>query len=88
MVKAAVAEAISPLEERNKALEAELAKVMNQPVPGGPVLTTPGQAPPKQDDSRTRAQQIRKYAAGLTDRSIARDYLALADKIERGESDS
>lgn len=86
LVKAAVAEVTKASEERIAALEAELTKVKAQPIPGGPVLTTPGQAPPKKDDSRTRAQQIRKYADGLTDRTIAADYRALADKIERGEA--
>jgi hypothetical protein len=38
LVKSAVAEATAPLVERSKALEAELAKVKAQPVPGGPVL--------------------------------------------------
>jgi len=38
LVKAAVAEATAPFVERSKALEAELAKVKAQPVPGGPVL--------------------------------------------------
>jgi hypothetical protein len=43
LVKAAVAEATAPLVERSKALEAELAKVKAQPVPGGPVLARPVQ---------------------------------------------
>jgi hypothetical protein len=43
LVKAAVAEATAPFVERSKALEAELAKVKAQPVPGGPVLTRPVQ---------------------------------------------
>lgn len=40
LVKAAVAKAVSPLEERNKALEARLTEVLAKPVPGGPVLVT------------------------------------------------
>lgn len=43
LVKAAVAEATAPFVERSKALEAELAKVKAQPVPGGPVLARPVQ---------------------------------------------
>jgi hypothetical protein len=84
VVKAAMAEAMAPLEERNKALEAEIAKVKAQPIPGGPVLLPPVAGAPK-DDSTTRAQRLRKYADALPDRAIAADYRALADKIERGE---
>jgi hypothetical protein len=43
LVKAAVAEANTASEERIKALEAQLAKVKAQPVPGGPVLARPVQ---------------------------------------------
>lgn len=83
LVKAAVAEAMSPLEERNKALEAELAEVKKAPVPGGPVLLAPtGVA---KDDSTSRAKRMREYAKTLS-ADIAPDYYALADKLEKGET--
>jgi hypothetical protein len=82
IVKAAVAEAIAPLEERNAALEAELAEVKKAPVPGGPVLlSAPTGA--TTDDNTSKAQRLRKYADSLSDRSVAQDYYALADKYEK-----
>lgn len=83
LVKAAVAEAITPLEERNKALEAELAEVKKAPVPGGPVLMSQPTGTATTDDNTNKAQRLRKYADSLGDRSVAQDYYALANKIEK-----
>jgi hypothetical protein len=78
LVKAAVAEATKPLEERAKALEAELAKVKQQPIPGGPVIsrTATITAPPA-ETAKTAAYY--RDMAGQTQDPIAREgYLKLA----------
>lgn len=75
LVKAAVAEANSASEERNKALEAELAKAQAAidelkalPQPGGPVLTR----------TNTQEDAARKHDAAVL-RVQANEYLAKAD---------
>lgn len=42
LVKEEVAKAVQPLEERNQALEAEMALLKSTPIPGGPMVTAPG----------------------------------------------
>jgi hypothetical protein len=79
LVKAAVAEALRPLEERQKALEADLAKALAQPAPGGPVLTrTAAQAAQARvTDAATLNAQADEYlskAAATDDATLARGY--------------
>lgn len=84
LVKAAVAEATKPLEERAKALEAELAKVKATPVPGGPVISrTATTTAPTGDAAKTAAHY--RQQADQTEDAIAREgYLQLAANAERG----
>lgn len=42
LVQEEVAKAVQPLDERNKALEAEMALLKSTPIPGGPMVTAPG----------------------------------------------
>ncbi|MEV7006840.1 hypothetical protein [Streptosporangium sp. NPDC051022] len=84
LVKAAVAEATKPLEERAKTLEAELAKVKQQPVPGGPVIrpTTPTTA---QQGEQNKGAYYRAMANEVQDPEARRGYLQLAADAERGK---
>lgn len=75
LVKAAVAEANAASEERIKTLEADLAKALAQPQPGGPVLTrTAAQAAAARN---TDADQMRAEAKAL---------LAKADSLTHEDS--
>lgn len=87
-VKAALTGVEQAAEERNKALKAELDKVMKQPMPGGPYLMPP-EGPAKGDpvvERKAKAEAMRKYALSL-DPAMAEDYFSYADAIERGETD-
>jgi hypothetical protein len=78
IVKAAVAEANQASEERVKALEAELAKVMAQPTPGGPVRRPVHVDARHAGDTENKAERIRKYADSLRDPAQRAQYLAWA----------
>ncbi|MEU1731398.1 hypothetical protein [Streptosporangium sp. NPDC020145] len=85
LVKAAVAEATKPLEERAKTLEAELAKVKQQPVPGGPVIrptTSTTTAVPQ--GSADKAAHYRQMADQMQDPAAREGYLRMAVDAERG----
>lgn len=56
LVEEAVAKAVQPLEERNQALEAEMAVLKSTPIPGGPVVT----APVGQRNDAARAENLAK----------------------------
>lgn len=79
LVTKAVAEATTASEERIKALEADLAKALAQPQPGGPVLTrttVQAQAARASDADLMRAQadELKAKAATTDDPTLARGY--------------
>lgn len=83
LVKNAVAEATKGHEAEVAALRAELAKIANTPIPGGPVLI----APPKerrQDENVTKGAYYRQVAANSSDPDVRRSYRALAIETEAG----
>jgi len=83
LVKSAVAEASTASEQRIKALEAELAKVKAQPVPGGPVLARPVQDIAKAESRSTALADAQRYdhlamQLRATDPKTAQAYADLA----------
>ncbi|MEU0516636.1 hypothetical protein [Streptosporangium sp. NPDC006007] len=84
LVKAAVAEATRPLEERAKALEAELAKVKAQPIPGGPVIR-PTASTTAQQGEQNKGAYYRAMADQVQDPEARRGYLQMAADAERGK---
>lgn len=85
LVKTAVAEARSVDEERIKALETELAKVLALPAPGGPVLTRTRQDTAKaaaHDALLTKAAHFRTLAYQIDDPTARSGYLELATQCE------
>ena len=76
-------------EERTQALEAELKKMQDTPVPGGPMLAPPGSLPaqprPEQSETQKQAAHFRKMAeqSGL-DSTLRDRYLAAAKSLESG----
>jgi hypothetical protein len=86
LVEVEVTKAVEAYEERTKALEAELAKVLATPIPGGPVLMT---APKTKVESAnlSKAANYRRMADAMPDRKMANDYRELARKLELAEND-
>lgn len=83
IVKGAVAEAVKAAEERTGALEAQLAKVLATPIPGGPVLLpVGGGAPTEASLHKRKADEYRAKARELP-ASMRGDYLALADELDK-----
>lgn len=81
LVSDAVAKATKASEERVQALEAQLAKVMAQPIPGGPVMsiaTSPSGMQREQQDRAAKAAEYRAMAAQLSDPVLAESYRQLA----------
>lgn len=85
IVKAAVTEATRPYEERIEALTAQLAKVLETPMPGGPVLIAPQQGSSERSANLNKAAQFRAIAAQSGDPSVARAYRAKAAELEAAE---
>jgi hypothetical protein len=65
LVQEEVAKAVQPLDERNKALEAEMALLKSTPIPGGPMVTVPG-------SQRTDAQRASHLAEAQRYDSLAK----------------
>lgn len=85
LVKTAVTEATKAHEEELKALRAEVAKVRELPVPGGPVLTRTAEDTKKaaaHDAQLVKATEFRRLADQVTDPKARRGYLDLAAQIE------
>lgn len=85
IVKAAVTEATRAQEERIEALTAQLAKVLDTPMPGGPVLIAPQQGGSERSANLTKAAQYREIASQSGDPSVARAYRAKAAQLEAAE---
>ena len=84
VIKKAVAEAAAASEERIKSLEAQLAKVLATPIPGGPLLVTPLTQRPAAHPAVAKAERLRAIAAQTSDPAVATAYRALAEREERG----
>ncbi|WP_327088543.1 hypothetical protein OIE66_40545 [Nonomuraea sp. NBC_01738] len=89
LVKAAVAEATKPLEESLKTaeeavkgLEADLAKVKAQPIPGGPVISRTATAPAQAEQPKS-AGYYRAMADQVQDPAARQGYLTKAAEAER-----
>ena len=82
VIKQAVAEAVAASEDRLKAVEAELAKVLATPIPGGPHLVTSQNRAPAQDPRLEKAARLRRIAAQTSDPDTKRSYLDLAAREE------
>lgn len=83
-ISKAVTEALAPSEERFKALEAGLAKVLATPIPGGPQLvTTHSPRPAGQHPGASEAARLREIAAKTSDPDVRQSYLDLAAQRER-----
>lgn len=81
IVKTAVAEAAKADKKRIKALEADLAKVLATPIPGGPQIVAPAQQRTADDETADKIKSLRAQAAA-SPRAIAKDINAYADKLE------
>ncbi|HEY2763400.1 MAG TPA: hypothetical protein VGJ13_05220 [Pseudonocardiaceae bacterium] len=86
LVKSAVADALKTSEERMKALEADLAKALALPEPGGPVLTrTATQEAQARNTDATRmeseANDLLRKAAAATDTYLAQGYRERARQL-------
>lgn len=84
LVKTAIAEANQVSEGRIKALEAELAKVLALPAPGGPVLTRTSQDTAKaarHDALLTKATEFRQLAYQIDDPTARQGYLERAEQF-------
>lgn len=81
LVKSAVAEATRDSEQRIKALEERLAKVLETPVPGGPVMTAPAHMRDTVQKAEKLAEAARfaKLADEVTDPDLKRFYKERAD---------
>lgn len=85
LVKTAVAEASAASEERIKSLEAELVKVRETPVPGGPVLARTGADTQKAANAEKAAEYIR-MADTVTDPDLRTFYRKSAQVLtQNGE---
>lgn len=82
VIKTAVAEANAASEERIKTLEAQLAKVLSTPIPGGPLLVTPLTQRPAANPAIKNAERLRAIAKQTTDPETARAYRELAAREE------
>jgi len=82
VIKQAVAEAVAASEDRLKTVEAQLAKVLAQPIPGGPHLVTSLNRAPAQDPRLAKAARYRAIAAQTSDPDTKRSYLDLAAREE------
>lgn len=81
LIEAEVSKAVTAIEERNSALEAELEEMKNRPVPGGPVLIAPTVTSVSPELSK--AARYRRQAATTSDPILSADYKALAEREER-----
>lgn len=76
LVKSAVAEATKAQRDELEAVRAELVKVKDTPIPGGPVITAPASA--RNDNARTekalQASKFRRLADEVSDPELARYY--------------
>lgn len=86
IVTKAVTEAVTASEDRLKAVEAELAKVLAMPRPGGPMILTPPQTPsaPVTAKSAEVARLLRE-AEKTNDPGIASAWRARARQVESAE---
>lgn len=85
LITAAVTKATEASGERVKALEAELAKVKSQPIPGGPVLTRTAADTNRaalKDEHLAKAARFRSMADQVTDQQARAGYLQMAAEAE------
>lgn len=80
-----VAKAVTPLAERNKALEAEMAALKATPIPGSPVVTAPvGKAAEKDATVAKEIARFEHLAETVQDRELARYYAERAADLAAG----
>lgn len=81
LVKSAIAEANKASEERIKTLEDKLAKVLETPIPGGPVMTAPAHMRNEVQKAEKLAEAARfsDLAEKVTDPDLKRYYKERAD---------
>lgn len=80
----ALTEAKDVSEERFKALEAELAKVLATPIPGAPLQTVPAamRVQRETDNRKAEAARLRKLASEIGEKDIASSYRKRADELD------
>lgn len=87
LIEKAVTEATAAMRTELAGLSAELARVKNTPIPGGPVImsvpVTKAAAP---DEGATKAAGLRAQASRITDPEIRAAYMAAAAAAEGGAS--
>lgn len=85
LVAEEVAKAVTPLAERNKALEAEMAALKALPIPGSPVVTAPvGKAAEKDATVAKEIARFEHLAKTVQDRELARYYAERAADLQAG----
>lgn len=83
-VEEAVAKAVTPLAERNKALEAEMAALKATPIPGSPSITAPvAKDAAKATEVAKEIAYCEKQAATVQDRELARYYADRAAMLRK-----
>jgi hypothetical protein len=85
MIDDAVAEATAVSEGRIKTLEAQLAKVLAAPVPGGPFIMPVTTRPAMADDQGSRARNLIFQAERASDPAVAHAYRAAAARATGSE---
>lgn len=82
IVKSAVAEAMKDQEAANSELRAEIAKLRETPLPGGPFLTNPNAGVKREKDQLAKAAEYERMAGaeGL-DRDLVAHYQSEAKRI-------
>ena len=80
----AVAKAMTPLVERNSALEAEMAVLKATPIPGGPAVTSTLVKNAAQDSERAKdLARFERLAKDTNDRELSRYYTDRANELKR-----
>lgn len=74
LVQEEVAKAVQSLEERNQALEAQMALLKSTPIPGGPVVTVPG-------SQRNDAERATSLAEAQHFENLAKDISGNAELV-------
>lgn len=80
LVKAAVTEAIKPLKDELELVKADVARVLELPIPGGPVQTVPAaiRSQRTRDEQLAKAARFERMAEEVTEPDIRQHYQALA----------
>lgn len=80
LIKAAITEALNPLKDELAAVKADVAKVLEMPIPGGPVQTVPANVRQQRmrDEELTKAAKYERLAEEVSEPDIREQYRRMA----------